>query len=532
MFGTSQDNTIAVLSELLRVINVSVTNATLTETLRSHPGYPGIGSLSDALSEFNVENGVFRLSRQQLAEIENPFIAHTTVNNGYFVLVISQNSNTISLYNPAKGFYNQTPEEFYKVWSGYVLIAEPDENSGEKDYRLKRRVSLLNTLRIPTIVILALLVLVTGIASFEGSLPWLFYAYTFTKTAGTFVSVLLVINQYGKVSAFLNKICHISQKSDCASVIFSPSARILRVFTWSEVGLLYFAGGLFTIAIAKHIAESLPYLQMLTVVALPFTFWSIYTQWRVIRQWCTLCLITQALLIIEFLLVLSMNHQAVIHVSVKGLSAIFSGFGSVLLVWLVVKPILVNATRGGKSAAELNIFKRNSEVFRVLLYQQPRIAELPEDIGAIHLGNPDAGHTVTLVANLFCKACSSKFLELEKIARSSADVNFRIIFLTSFQSPEQQHLALYVLHLPPNGQMEAIKSWYEKDNTDPVDFGRSLSASKTEKARMYLERQNVWCEINRIKTTPTLFFDNYLVPEMYSLKDLKLLTAQMQNKSA
>ncbi len=532
LFGAYQDNTLVVLSEFLKVLKVSVTHTTLAETLRSHPGYPGVGSLSDTLHELKVGNGVFRLNPQQFAEIETPFIAHTTLNKGCFVLVVSQSDKVLRLFDAKNGFYSQPPDAFFKVWSGFVLVAEPDENSGEKDFKLKHRISILNALRIPVIVILSFLMIGLALDSFEGNMPVSFYAYLVAKVPGTIVSVLLIINQFGKVNAFMNRLCHINKKSDCASVIFSPSAKIFKVFTWSEVGLLYFTGGLFTLVISKNSVASFQFLALFTTMALPYTCWSLYTQWQVLKQWCVLCVATQALLFIEFLLVFSMTGLSEIHLSFEGLSSVISGFGSVLLTWLIIKPLLTAATRGSKSEAELKVFKRDFEIFMILLRQQPKVLPLQEDIGAISLGNPEAAHTITLVANLFCKACGVKFLEMEEMADYSESINFRIIFLSSFQNPEQQRVAMYVLSLPAAGQLEAIKTWFRMEDNKPEDLGFALPEAKMAKARLFLEMQNAWCDKNRIKTTPTLFFDNYRMPDMYTLKDLKPMIAHLENNLA
>ena len=245
-----EDNAAFILSKYLRMLKAKVTSATLREALENHPDYPSVWAMSDVLNDFKVENGAFQLDQNQFAELETPFIAHLNISGGWFAFVTAKNDKTITWFDSKKGFQYQKIEEFLAKWSGIVLAAEPDENSGERNYQENYRKSVFNKLRFPLISILAIALIFVGIFNSQITHSWQILAYTICKILGAVVGIMLIIKQFGGENSTINKLCHLNEKSDCNSIINSPAAKIFAWLSWSEVGLIYFVGGLLTLLFA------------------------------------------------------------------------------------------------------------------------------------------------------------------------------------------------------------------------------------------------------------------------------------------
>ena len=64
------------LSKVLKAYNVFVSNQTIEKTMQTHPAYPSIQSISDALDCWKVKHAVLKLSFDKLRALEVPVIAH------------------------------------------------------------------------------------------------------------------------------------------------------------------------------------------------------------------------------------------------------------------------------------------------------------------------------------------------------------------------------------------------------------------------------------------------------------------------
>jgi ABC-type bacteriocin/lantibiotic exporter with double-glycine peptidase domain len=152
-FAQSKDNAVVATSAFLKAINAKVSDETIEETLKSHPDYPSLLSLSDSMTAWKVENVSARLSTEQLAEVPLPFLAYLPENGGMFALVKKLENNIITWFHSEKGWQTEKTEEFAKKWQGVVLMAEADENSVEPEYTQKNQKQHIENLRTPLILI-------------------------------------------------------------------------------------------------------------------------------------------------------------------------------------------------------------------------------------------------------------------------------------------------------------------------------------------------------------------------------------------
>src|ERR1051325_11279983 len=99
----------------LKRSKISVSMVFLKQQILSHPDYPSLLCITDTLDELGIENAALVVDKEKLHEIPIPFIAHTGIKGGEFILVTDLKKLLIK--NP----------EFEKNWDGTVVVAEKPE---------------------------------------------------------------------------------------------------------------------------------------------------------------------------------------------------------------------------------------------------------------------------------------------------------------------------------------------------------------------------------------------------------------------
>src|ERR1700730_2621208 len=130
------DPNVRAMISFLRLLGVKVNNSTVDETLQNHPDWPSLLCISDSLRKWNVPNAAGRVSKEDIDQIPLPFVAAVLDDVSPFAIVQEVSETEIG-YLP-KGYKRFTVEkrgDFFKKWGGVYLIAEPNEKSGEHEYR-------------------------------------------------------------------------------------------------------------------------------------------------------------------------------------------------------------------------------------------------------------------------------------------------------------------------------------------------------------------------------------------------------------
>lgn len=520
----TDDNATAALLLFLKQTGARVTQATVREALAAHPDFPSLLSMSDVLTEWQIDNTALQLNTvEQLRELPLPLIAHLHKQGGWYVLVTNLQGDSLSYTDPTDGRIVEPVAEFEQKWSGVVLVAEADESAGEVDYATKRQQEVLDDLRGPFVLagtLLVLLAAMLNVAHVLAAGDWFLLA---TKTAGLVLSGLLVTKQLGSKNALADRLCRMGTKTNCDSVLNSPAAKLWGWLNWADIGLLYFAGGLCAV-LAINMAPSVrSLLYGLALLALPYTVFSVYYQARVLRQWCPLCLGVQAVLLAEG--TMAILHAGILPVEVKPYCILGVAFLVPTLAWVLLKPLLVNRPRSRREHDELLRLKRNPDLFRALLTQQPPMPPVSNDLHPILLGNPDAGHTITMVTNPYCGPCARTHKELEALLNRNDDVNAMIMFTCDGAEGPATQVAIQVMALARHGKAAlALRDWYEsaEKNVDTWIKKYPVNADGTDWLSV-AERHTNWCRLANIQITPTLFVNGYQLPEVYRLGDLRWL---------
>jgi uncharacterized membrane protein len=263
-----KSNLVSVLVELRNRLKLSITTQKILE-IKRHPEYPSLSSISGFLSEVNIDNLAIRGTKDQLVEIPYPAIAHFKNNNGQFVLLTEFSNGMLSYFDPAKETSITEPvDEFEKKWTGTILLLETTAKSGEPDYNFKKRTEVFQNVSKAIIIILLATVVIV---------PFLFLSLKslviyLVKILGISVTYLLLNRQFGGANARVEAFCKMGDKADCDSVIQSPASKLFGIVHLSEIGFLYFAGGLLTIVLTSLTLPEFGVLFLLSIFSVPFVF--------------------------------------------------------------------------------------------------------------------------------------------------------------------------------------------------------------------------------------------------------------------
>jgi uncharacterized membrane protein len=375
----------------LCLMKIPVSGNFLKQQMMVNPDYPSLLSITDTLDELGIENAALVVDKEKLNEIPLPFLAHTNIKGGEFILVTN-----------LKKLFKDFPD-FEKQWNGVVVAAEKPEQWNNKENvkwltKEKRQKQFLWLTVVSIILVSAL--------SLWNQFSWQYFGLLIASLTGLGVAVLIVQHELGISNEFTEQLCAAGKNTDCDAVIQSKGSKFLKVFNWADAGIIYFSSVFFVLTVSFFTGAGQPFtniLSLLAACALPFTFFSIYYQWRVIKKWCPLCLATVALLWAQFFLLL----PDILQFSLKSIlanEALFTAFSFVVaaVLWLeLIKPSLQKNKELTDKNFSLLRFKNNPDIFKALLQQQ-RKADITPYENDLQLGNPDAPLQIMVACNPYC----------------------------------------------------------------------------------------------------------------------------------
>lgn len=445
------------LEKIVKQLGVSVTENTLKTAFKFHPDYPSLSTLSDVLSEWKVDNLAVKISPQQLQEITFPAVA--LINDGreeYFVLLQNFINQQVSYWNSEKGIVTETLELFTAKWQGVTLLLEKSENSGEPDFeKIARKENFGNIEKWLGFITLGLV----GLSGFmiaetlQNALLWL------TVCIGTAVSTILLLGVYGIKSLTIEKLCNLNNQTNCDTVLASSGSKLFQHFSWAEIGFCYFVGTcIFTmIAFLTHNLSMLNTLTLVSMIALPYAIFSIYYQWQIVKKWCTLCLIVQVILVLEFIVLFTNNN-----VEIPTLSSSYLLIISLLIptaIWFFIKPLLEKACTIPNLERSLMTYKYNNEIFINHLENQ---REVTVGLSSIILGNLDAPIFITMVSNPFCGPCAKAHEALDNLIERYSDY-LKVEFVLTGGYRANKFIN-HICSLEKSQIHDALNDWYKTVN--------------------------------------------------------------------
>ena len=511
--------------QLVVLSDIKLTQTSLKNALLQHHDFPTLAAFGDVLDEFNIPNLSTRLTPENLSEIPLPAIAHLDDDDegGSFVVIKKVSSDKVEWQNGSKSI-QKSITEFAEKWSGVTLLIEPSKNSGEAHYQELRRNEIINNLRIPFVItgllICFLLILLPTLKDFSISDNWQYFALLFTKILGVTVSVMLVWYSIDAKNPFLVNICHINKKTNCESILNSKAAKIFGWLSWSEIGLFYFVGGFLMLLINPN---SLEILGVLSILTLPYTFWSVYYQAFVAKKWCPLCLGIQALLWVEFLL-LFFTHNISISFSVLPLRSLIIAFLPAPILWAFIKNPLLKSYLSDQFRIEFQKLKFNPDFIESLMSKEIFLPPITQEMKPIKIGNPLAENKLMVVLNPICGGCKRTFGMLEKLLETDENIKAQIILVASSDGESESSLITQKIFNEPsnNFMLKGLRAWFGIEESPKA--GENYPA---EMETIALHHQ--WLAQTGLSSVPIIFLNNVEIPSLYQPMEFPKLFKQSQN---
>ncbi len=523
--------------KLLKLYNIRINYNLLKTKIETHPNTNTLSSYIDTMNELGIENAVLQLPKEnysQIYELPQPFLGHLEQNGGEFIMVEQAKDGFVAYYSAISGSIKEDWSTFKEKWSGIALLVFPETDQSKKNKHKSYPLSIerYSQVLLAMVGVIFLLFYVFSYHSLTAS--WLVSGILFTKSIGLLVSVLLLQNDHNESDSFINRFCS-TGKNDCNKVLSSQNAKLFNWISWSELGVLYFAGGILTLILSygQILSNPITLLFFLNLPTLFFSFYSIWYQYTQAKSWCRFCLITISLFWIEAFLFIayyySTSQSLFSNISLLSVFILCISFGLTFTVLIVLKSIINRAATLKNKEIELNKVKFNEEVVSALL-RNNETKEIPDTTSMVVYGEKNSAKNITIVTNPTCPPCVSTHKKVETYLNGCYDdLSLNIIFSVNpdkDKETEKYKVANRIIQIyisqGANVALEAMNAWY-KQSEKSYDKWALIFPCENINVYQYMKEQNDWCENNQIAFTPTVFFNKKVLHRLYDVEDFKYL---------
>lgn len=524
---------------LAEILDVKISGSALNKKLEEHPHYPSLLSVSDVLKGYGIENLGVKVEPDKLIELKTPFITQFKYHNEQLFTVVKEISqSSVVFFDPEKHRWKVlSTEDFSKRCSKIALLVEVAEDAGEKDYlknkQLERQKLIAEYLKVCCIPVLAIS---TGIIAFiqHGMSALLPFTISMFTLIGCLISILLLWYELDQHNPLLMQICNAGKKVNCGAVLQSKASSIAGI-SWSTIGFSYFMGSLILLLFSGITnGTALFIISWLVILAMPYPLFSIYYQRHIVKQWCVLCLIIQALLILQLIVVIGGGWYTHMPKNLN-ITQILISFTIPFLTIMVLLPALKKAKQGKLINSKLQKLKYNSQVFDALINNQKQLIESPDGLGII-LGNPLATYKVIKVCNPYCRPCSAAHQPIEELLHNNTDVQVQIIFPATNEErdlmrPPVKHLLAIAEKYNKDILKQALDDWYLAKDKDYEDFAAKYPLNEElNKQDDKIAAMHNWCQKSQVSLhQPSLYQCRIIVVHQAFFSYQRYILSQILN---
>lgn len=525
-----EDNTVSVIQRVVKHFRIKVMKGSVKVALKSNSYYPTFKSICDTLKDWKVENYPIKYQPEEMKELSAPYIVHFNSGGGQLAFVSKIKNNTVTYYDSYSLKREIGFQEFLEKCSGAVILLNPDERSGERDYRKKWQDEFISKGIFPLIIFAFLLFIIsTVINSFiiGGVLlqktQGLLYC---TKTTGIALSCLLILHEFDVRLSLTEKLCHLNKATNCNIVLNGKASKIFGWFGWADAGFIYFTGCLLFLLQGLG-AGDYSLLAILSALSMPYPLFSIYYQGFVLEKWCPVCLGVQLILIIEFILLFPQFSS--LNFSFTNISTLILTFLSTGIIYTLVILYLREKISHEIQYNKYLGFKKNPDVLRTLLLNQKRY-DIPITEASLVFGNKDSSVKITAFLSLQCSHCARVFDKIKELLKFDQNTGINIILITS-----EVKILNTLNHLNRQGMVDdawaLLDKWYAMDSYSRSKLSDSLCIPEVDDVSGEVNNENyeLFKKCN-VPGTPTFFVNGYLLPNQYEVDDIKYLSEVFTRK--
>lgn len=492
------------LKKVLRKHGIYEKSSKLEAILYSHPHYPSLESIQDTLEYFYIKTDAVKLHKQELAELERPFIAHLEIGHGDIAFV-TEISNTKATYYDSNGDYQKMQkEEFFYNSSGIVLLML--ENNGFKKQGYNK--SYLKKNLFQAILFLCMGIGLLSMTRWNISLNYIeeHLAILICNLLGLFLSISILLKVEHNGNKLIDKFCDATSKSGCDNVLKNKYSNFISGIKWHDLGIIYFFSN--TLIIVGQFDLSL--VRIFSIASVAFIFYSLYMQIKIIKSICVLCNIILAIFVIQFYWSFS-TWKIDPNFDIFTTIAIYANITWIYLLFSYIikrdKKLTINTT-------DKFTLKRNPYIALSIFANMPLLKSL--DYSKIMTwGNPNSETHVMFFLSIDCKHCSKIFKIISEIVSRQEDLLLQICLLMTDDTLEQRRIIFEVgaqVHgKNPTSALNILYDWYingkmPKITSDSIDM------------KFLIENSQMFDQ-NMVERTPTVFVNYKQVPHWYNIDD-------------
>ena len=511
-----------IIRKVLKFHHISVSYKIVEQTIKTHPAYPSMQCLSDALDRWKVRHLVMKISLEKLRALDVPVIAHLKRNE--YVWVTQITDSEVHFWNASGKEKSVSPESFEKEWSGVALAIEDVTDAGEPDYKVKRKKEIKeNIFRYifagGFVILLTILTCFSWLKDISLSiLPKLLLLLV--NVAGCYISYALIRQEIHQSNRLTQKFCKAGAHIDCNKVTTSQYSKLFGMISWAELGMTYFITVILWLAIAPLSGSWLSPLWWLLLAPLPLTVWSLFTQAFLIRKWCLFCCAIVLLLWINagiFYFFLSFN--CIFPVVESSLLALL------LLVCMAAVIYVCKKSKSGDPYYELRETARIKYDFKTIQSQLSESKYETNNVGFV-FGNPQASNEIVLYVSIACSHCGKAVKELSRLTDIYPDLCFRLIFSVNTEDFDHRsniitgHLINLYKTMNKNEFFDMLDAWYTTLNKNLEALQKAYPVSFAQDSNAKIEALYQFSQQAKISYTPAILLNGRLLSQLYSYRDL------------
>jgi len=525
-------------SFLLKAQNIKHSNLHLKSLLIDHINYSSLLAIQDTLSAYGVESVAVGKGEHSYHDFELPFICsiqQVDWPSAAFTIVTNLDNDRLDYLDPlTKRVTTTTIEQFQSIHKDIIMLIDGakavDEINLRQNLVKERNESVLANL--PIVLALISLFSCGGyiITHFTQNHSWTNLSYLLSTCIGVFISLLLIWHEFDKDNRLLKQVCGKGGKKVNCNAVLSSSHSSMFGISWSTWGGAYFCMLFLIQLLFVNNFSFLVVTACLSLLVIPYVFYSIYVQWQIIKQWCPLCLGIQVLLIFNALIAINVFSQPTNEYkfysfqSYAFVIALLIGAFMFFLISALI-PVLKSARDSKSLERNLRMFQSDKNVFNYFLNKGEPLKYPVDNLGII-VGNPAAGNEIVKVCNPYCSYCSDIHLKLEPLIKNNNSVRLRIIFTVSLEKNDigRKAVAQFMAIQQKYGNdlvHTALDDWYSSAYKDYETFARRFVVGlELEEQDGKIMAMSKWVDSMKIRVTPTLFFNGYEFPREYEVDDL------------
>ena len=513
------------LYKVLKEYSVLITYTTIEQEIKTHPDYPSMQTISDALNSWKIKHVIIKLTLEKLRMLDVPVLAF--MNNSEYVWVRMVTESEVYFWNTSGKKKNVSSEHFEQKWSGVALAIENINDAGEPNYKEVHQKEIKEKIfkyfiTGSFIFILAFLAFCswineTNLSLFSKAL------LLFTNSIGCYISYILIRQEKNYSDSLSEKFCKIGKYVDCKQVTTSKYSSFFGLISWAELGATYFSSILLWVVIAPLSSNWFPSLCLLSFIVLPFTLWSLFTQALVIRKWCLFCCSIVFLLWVNAsILYFSYSLPTMGSIPDAGLMAL-------LFITCLVAVIKISKTYSKEHYYEQKRIIAKIKYNKLTIQAQLSKQVLTIDNIGFTFGNLNSSNDIGFYISASCMYCGKAVKELKMLTEIYPDFRYRLIFTVSSDKYDDisntiiRHFICLYKTMDKNDFLNALVGWYKMPEKNPETFQKAFTVPSTQDCKSEIEALYQFNQQSKIIYTPTILLNGQQLSQIYSYKDISCI---------